>query len=129
MKITIFLLIAISCLSCYSQKVDSINLPIPYIFVDEMPKFEGGNIKLQKIIDQNIQWPKNFDGQGQVLTSFVVTKNGNIDRVKIEKKLCNECDEEAIRLVKLLTKWNPGKIGSQNVDVIIYLPIKFKISE
>lgn len=128
MKTIIFLLLTLCASSCYSQKIDSIDLAKHYLDVDEMPKFIGGNNKIKDIIDQNIQWPGEFDGQGTVLISFIVTKNGNIDKIKIEKGLCDECNSEAIRLVKLLNKWIPGKINSYNVDVILYLPIKFKIS-
>ena len=125
---TVLLLILIGLnVSCFSQKTDTIVKPVLYLYVDEMPKYEGGHKKLKEFIDHNIQWPGEFDGQGTVLTSFVVTKNGNITNVKIEKSLCVECDAEAIRLIKLLLKWIPGKVNFQNVDVLIYLPIKFKI--
>jgi len=127
MKATTFIFFLLCCFSCYSQKADSINLPIPYLFVDEMPKYEGGNKSVKEIIDHNIQWPGEFDGQGTVLVSFVVTKKGNVSNVKIEKELCAECDAEAIRLIKLLHKWIPGKVNFQNVDVLLYVPIKFKI--
>lgn len=129
MKTSIFIFLILSCLSCCSQNAGTISLPIPYLFADEMPKYVGGNQKVKEIINQNIKWPGEFDGQGTVLTSFVVSKDGNIYNIKIEKGLCDECNAEAIRLIKLLTKWVPGKVGSQNVDVILYLPIKFKISE
>lgn len=122
-----FIFFLLCCFSCYSQKADSINFPIPYLFVDEMPKYEGGHKKLKEFIDHNIQWPGEFDGQGTVLTSFVVTKKGNISNVKIEKGLCIKCDAEAIRLIKLLHKWIPGKVNFQNVDVLMYMQIKFKI--
>lgn len=128
MKTFVLIFFTLCSTSCYPQKVASINLPMSYLFVDEMPKYVGGNKKVKEIIDNNIQWPGAFDGQGTVLTSFIVSKDGNIYDVKIEKGLCDECDLEAIRLVKLLIKWVPGKIGSRNVDVILYLPVKFKIS-
>ena len=113
--------------SCFSLKTDTIVKPVLYLYVDEIPKFKGGNQKLKEFIDHNIQWPGEFDGQGTVLTSFVVTKKGNVSNIKIEKGLCDECNAEAIRLIKLLPEWIPGKVNFQNVDVLMYLPIKFKI--
>ena len=125
---TVLLLILIGLnVSCFSQKTDTIVKPVLYLYVDEMPKYEGGHQKLKEFIDYNIQWPGEFDGQGTVLTSFVVTKKGNISNVKIEKGLCIKCDAEAIRLIKLLHKWIPGKVNFQNVDVLMYVQIKFKI--
>ena len=129
MKATTFIFLLLYCFSCYSQKTDSIRLPIPYLFVDEMPRYEGGNKSVKEIIDYNIQWPGEFDGQGTVLVSFVVTKDGKIEKIKVEKGLCDECNAESIRLIKLLTKWIPGKVDSKNVDVLLYIPIKFKISD
>ena len=67
--------------SCYSQKVDTIINPVLYLYVDEMPKYEGGTKKLKEFIDHNIKWPGEFDGQGTVLTSFVVTKGGKISNI------------------------------------------------
>ena len=123
--ITILLLLC--CFSCFSQKTDTIVKPVLYLYVDEAPKFKGGHQKLKEFIDHNIQWPGEFDGQGTVLTSFVVNKNGNVSNIKIEKGICDECNAEAIRLIKLLPEWIPGKVNFQNVDVLMYLPIKFKI--
>jgi protein TonB len=129
MKATTFIFLLLCCFSCYSQKADSISLPIPYLFVDEMPRYEGGNKSVKEFIEYNIQWPGEFDGQGTVLVSFVVTKDGKMEKIIIEKGLCDECNTEAIRLIKLLTKWVPGKVDSKNVDVLLYIPIKFKISD
>lgn len=128
MKTTAIIFFLLCCISCYSQKADSIDLPVPYLYVDEIPKYEGGNKSIKEIIDQNIKWPGEFDGLGSVLVSFIVTKDGKTQRIKIEKGLCDECNAEAIRLIKLLTKWTPGKVDSKNVDVLLYIPIKFKIS-
>ena len=103
-------------------------MPVLLLYVDEMPKFMGGQNALKKFIDTNLQWPGEFDGQGTVLLSFIITKDGSIRNIKIEKELCNECNNEAIRIIKLLPKWSPGKINHKKVDVIIYLPIKFKMN-
>lgn len=127
MKALVFIFLILCCFSCYSQKANSISLPIPYLFVDEIPKYEGENKRVKEIIEHNIKWPGEFDGQGTVLTSFVITKDGNVTNIKIEKGLCDECNAESIRLIKLLTKWIPGKVDSKNVDVLLYIPIKFKI--
>lgn len=113
----------------FSQTTNAICKPILYLYVDKMPLYEGGQSELKKFIDYNIQWPGEFDGQGTVLTSFVITREGIVSDIKIEKTLCLECDNEAIRLIKLFPLWKPGVLDSQNVDVIIYLPIQFRISK
>ena len=125
-KITIYLLLFIS-LTCFSQKNGVVASPILYLYVDEMPKFIGGQSALKKFIDTNLKWPGEFDGQGTVLTSFIINKDGSVKNIKIEKELCNECNNEAIRIIKLFPKWSPGKINHEKVEVMIYLPIKFKM--
>jgi len=117
-----------TCIYSFSQKKVISELPVLLLYVDEMPKFMGGQNALKKFIDTNLQWPGEFDGQGTVLLSFIITKDGSIRNIKIEKELCNECNNEAIRIIKLLPKWSPGKINHKKVDVIIYLPIKFKMN-
>jgi len=126
-KILIFFLCLYTCIYSFSQEKEISKSPVLYLHVDEMPKFIGGQSALKKFIDTNLQWPAEFDGQGTVLTSFIVTKDGSIKNIIIEKGLCNECNNEAIRVIKLLPKWSPGKVNHRKVDVIIYLPIKFKM--
>lgn len=116
-----------ACIYSFSQKREISESPVLYLYVDEMPKFTGGQSALKRFIDINLKWPGEFDGQGTVLTSFIITKDGSVKNIKIEKELCNECNIEAIRIIKLLPKWIPGKINHKKVDVMIYLPIKFKI--
>jgi len=126
-KILICSLCIYTCIYSFSQKKEISEPPVLYLYVDEMPKFIGGQSALKKFIDTNLKWPGEFDGQGTVLTSFVITKDGSVKKIKIEKELCIECNNEAIRIIKLFPKWSPGKINHEKVEVMIYLPIKFKM--
>ena len=104
--------------------------PVLYLYVHELPKFNGGRNKLLSFIQHNIQWPTpEFDYTGTVLTSFVVERNGEISNIKVERKLCDPCDQEAIRLIKKMPNWIPGKIDGKTVNVLIYLPIEFKLRD
>ncbi|MFA6925163.1 MAG: energy transducer TonB [Bacteroidales bacterium] len=104
---------------------DTTSKPILYLMADELPTFKGGNNKLQEFINKNIKWPNEFDGSGIVIVSFIVKNDGSIYNIRIEKGLQTECDAEAIRVIKLMPNWKPGKLCHKPVDVIIYLPIKF----
>ena len=128
MKTTLLLILIGLNVSNFSQKTDTIARPVLYLYVDEMPEFQGGQEKLKEFIDHNINWPGEFDGEGTVLTSFIITQKGEISSIKIEKGLYDECNNEAIRIIKLFPKWTPGKLNTKNVDVLIYLPIRFKLS-
>jgi len=121
------LLLAISGIMLFGQTVENKEKPILYLYVDTPPIFQGDNLNFRKFINNNIKWPNEFDGQGTVLLSFIITKNGDVSNIKIEKSLCPTCDKEAVRLLKLSPKWAAGKLDDKNVNVLMYIPITFKI--
>lgn len=108
---------------CYVQKFDE---PILYLYVDKLPQLNDDG-DLNKYVYSNLKWPNQFGGQGTVLISFVVQKNGDIINVKIEKSLCPFCDEEVVRVFQSMPNWEPGEVNSVQVDVKMYFPVEFKI--
>jgi hypothetical protein len=100
--------------------------PILYLFADKQPKlkYEGG---LEKYLNDSLKWPKHFDGEGTVLVSFIVSKDGSVGNIKIEKSLCSSCDEEVIRVLNFIPDWEPGEKDSETVDVKLFLPVRFQI--
>lgn len=80
---------------------------------------------LKKYLNENLQWPGKFDGQGTVIVSFVIQASGKMKDLKIEKSLFTECDEEVIRVFSSMPDWQPGELDSKPVDVKLYFPVKF----
>ncbi len=119
------------------QKTDSIALKQntkeeekTYMVVEQMPQFPGGESELIKLIRQNLKYPEMAHQkgiQGNIIVRFVVSKTGEVDKVEIVRSLEPSCDKEAIRVVKLLPKFIPGKQNGQNVAVWYTLPITFKL--
>lgn len=107
-----------------SSQTDSDD-PILYIYADKLPKliYEGG---LKKYLNENLQWPSKFDGQGTVIVSFVIQASGKIKDLKIEKSLV-VCDEEVIRVFSSMPDWLPGELDSKPVDMKLYFPVEFKL--
>ena len=101
--------------------------PVLYLYVDKMPEFNSGNKNIIEFVDKNLKWPSMFDGNGTVVVSFVVKKDGSLENIKIEKSLHRQCDEETIRVIKLMPKWKAGELDGKPIDVIIYLPVRFFI--
>lgn len=102
---------------------------ILYIEVDELPKFQSHNYNTAlEYIYSNMQYPSDIDVQGKVIVSFVVTKNGKIEKIKIEKKLCNECDDEVKRVLRSMPKWSAGKKNGKLVDTLLLLAVNFKLT-
>jgi protein TonB len=101
-----------------------------YIWVEEMPMFPGGEDAMLKYISNNIKYPvdaREANITGIVYLSFIVDKEGEIKNIEILKGIGGGCEEEAVRVIKKMSKWKPGKQNGQSVNVQFKLPISFKI--
>ncbi len=101
-----------------------------YDWVEERPMFTGGDMALRKWLAQNIMYPfeaveRNI--QGSVLVKFVVEKDGSITNVEVLKGVHALLDEEALRVVRSMSKWVPGKVKGKAVRSYFTQPIRFLI--
>ena len=103
-----------------------------YTSVHQMPQFPGGEAKLMKIINKELKYPKHsaeLKIEGKVIVQFVVKKDGCIGDVKIVRSVDRDLDQEAIRIVKSLPKFEPGRNeAGEPVNVWLTLPITFKLN-
>ncbi len=98
--------------------------------VEQMPQFPGGDVELMKYINSHIKYPTmamENNIQGRVVVQFVVTKNGSIGEVKVLRSRDKDLDNEAVRVVKSLPNFIPGKMNGQPVNVWYTLPVNFKL--
>ncbi len=101
-----------------------------YHSVEQMPRFPGGEAALVKYIDTHIKYPPSAVQnrvQGKVIVQFVVKKDGSIGEVKVVRSVDKDLDKEAIRVVKSLPKFTPGRQNGQVVSVWYTLPVTFKL--
>lgn len=101
-----------------------------FVMVEEMPEYPGGINKLMEYLSKNIEYPKaarESGIQGRVFVSFIVEKDGSISNVKVIRSIGGGCDEEAVRVVKAMPKWKPGKQRGKAVRVSYMLPVVFKL--
>jgi protein TonB len=110
------------------------NLPYdndkPRSIVEIAPVFPGGDAELFKFFRNNIIYPpraRENNTQGYVYLTFVVDKRGKISDVKLLHGIGDGCEEEAIRVVKKMPDWIPGKMGGEPVAVQYNLPINFRL--
>lgn len=99
-----------------------------FTIVEEQPSFPGGEAALMEYLGKNISYPpmaKESGIQGTVFVTFVVEPNGSVTNVKILRGIGGGCDEEAVRVVKNMPAWKPGKQRGKPVRVQFNLPIKF----
>ena len=98
--------------------------------VEEMPSFPGGEAKLMEYVAKNIKYPqiaRETGIQGRVFVGFVVEPDGSISNVKLLRGIGGGCDEEAMRVIKSLPKWKPGKQRGKAVRVSYQIPVFFKL--
>lgn len=101
-----------------------------FFIVEEMPEFPGGVTELQKYIAKNIRYPqiaRENDIKGKVFVRFCVTEKGTVSKVSVARGVDPLLDEEAIRVVKTLPEWKPGKQRGKSVKVWYTVPINFQL--
>lgn len=95
-----------------------------------MPEFPGGDQAMMDFVAKNVQYPqeaRDKEISGRVLVGFIVEKDGSIGDVKVVKGIGGGCDEEAVRVVKAMPKWKPGKDKGKPVRVSYVMPFTFKL--
>ncbi len=98
--------------------------------VEQKPQFPGGEAALLKYVSEHIRYPamaQENNIQGRVIVQFVVTKTGSVGEVKVVRGKDPDLDKEAVRVVKSLPKFVPGKMNGHAVNVWYTLPIQFKL--
>lgn len=98
--------------------------------VEQMPMFPGGQEELLRYVASHLKYPTmaaENNIQGRVVVKFVVTKNGTIGDVQILRPRDPDLDKEAVRVVKSLPTFIPGKMNGQPVNVWFTLPVNFKL--
>ncbi len=98
--------------------------------VEEMPEFPGGMGEAMKFLAKNIKYPvaaQQAKIEGRVIVQFVVERDGSISDIHTVRSVSPELDAEAIRVVSLMPKWNPGKQRGKAVAVKYTMPIMFRL--
>ncbi|MBF9239921.1 energy transducer TonB [Hymenobacter sp. BT683] len=103
--------------------------PLVYFTADEMPTFPGGDRALLTFLASRLNYPTaalDRSLSGKVYLTFTVDPEGRLHNPRVVRGLGAGLDEEALRLVRLMPWWNPGKIGGQPVWVTLTMPISFR---
>jgi len=122
----IMLLFGLTQKVCFAQK----ETPI-FTVVEQMPYYPGGDSARIKFLAENIVYPqavKEKGIQGTVYVTFVVYENGHVEDVRVLRGIGDGCDEEAVRVVKLMPDWIPGQQNDKNVRVQYNMPIRFSLA-
>lgn len=113
------------------KKPQPVNSTRVYDVVEQMPSFPGGISGLMTYLNQNTRYPavaQENGVQGRVVVSFVVGKDGHISDVTVLRSVDPSLDKEAIRVVRNMPRWTPGKQGGEPVRVRYNVPVSFRLN-
>ena len=118
--------------SVYAKKNEEVANAEVFSIVDKMPAYPYGEKELAGFISNQIRYPKEArqEGiEGRILCSFIVAADGSITNIEIVSGVHPQLDREAMRVLSLMSKWNPGERNGEKVNVKCLLPIDFTIDE
>ena len=134
----------VDILICPEPEISYIDFPNPdypirhdldddyhFIFVEEAPEFPGGTTALLDYIRKSIEYPEDAlrdNKEGRVLVTFTIEEDGSITNPEVIKSICPSLDAEAVRIVKQMPKWKPGKQRGKTYRVRFTVPVSFRIN-
>ena len=142
MKIFFVLILLLHFSSHLNAQSRDIDVPPPveqapeeetFVIVEQMPEFPGGQAALMNYLSTNIRYPeecRKMGVEGKIFVKFIVDKEGNINNVQILRGLPDGklLEKEALRVVRAMPKWAPGKQAGKPVSVYFTVPIAFKLN-
>lgn len=103
-----------------------------FMVVEDKPQFPGGEKKLMQFLRDNIEYPeraRDNNIQGTVIVKFVVTETGKVAMAEVMRGVHPDLDKEALRVVRSMPSWKPGRQAGKAVKVYYMLPITFRLAE
>lgn len=110
--------------------IDMENNPLNFRIVEELPEFPGGAVELMRWLTKNLRYPSSAQQrhvQGKVVAQFIVNTDGSISNIEILKSVDTSLDREAMRVLKMMPQWKPGKQDAKPCRTQVCIPIVFKL--
>lgn len=112
------------------EAVDMYDAPVDLRVVEDLPQFPGGAVEFMKWLTKNLKYPANAQNkkiQGRVKAQFIINKDGSISDLELVEKLDPWCDREALRVLRMMPKWEPGVMDAKPCRTLVAIPIYFKL--
>lgn len=123
-----FIATGLSLLCFFAKAQDKV---YSFVSMETPPSYPGGIASFYDFLAKNIKYPQmaiQNKTEGNVFLSFIVEKDGSLTDIKVDRGLGNGTDEEAIRVLKLSKRWNPGQVEQKPVRTKYNIPIKFTLN-
>ena len=112
------------------EAVDMYNEPLDFRVVEDLPQFPGGAVEFMKWLTKNLKYPtvaQQRKVQGRVVAQFIVNQDGSVSDIQVVERLSAECDREALRVLRMMPKWQPGLMNAKPCRTKVCIPIVFKL--
>lgn len=109
---------------------DSLGNEVSHVQYLIFPEFKGGYTELYKYLTKNLRYPKycrKHKIEGKIIVNFIVNKNGDVSFLRLRKSAHQDLNEEAIRVIMNMPKWQPGSVDGEPAPIHYNLPITFKV--
>ena len=106
------------------------NNPLNFHIAEELPQFPGGAVEFMKWLTKHLRYPtkaRQQSVQGRVVAVFYVEKDGNISGIKVTKSLSPECDQETLRVLRMMPRWKPGIMNDRPCRSKVCIPVVFRL--
>ncbi len=113
------------------EEEEEVDEDVIFTVVEDQPQFPGGEEARQKFLEDNLRYPqmaREAGIQGTVFVTFVVETDGSVTDVQILRGIGGGCDQEAVRVVQMMPRWEPGRQRGQPVRVQFNMPIRFRLN-
>ena len=112
------------------EVVDMYNEPIDFRVVEDLPQFPGGAAEFMKWLTKNLKYPalaQKRKVKGRVVAQFVVNTDGSISGLELTEKLETSCDNEVLRVLRMMPKWQAGMMNAKPCRTMVCIPIVFNL--
>ena len=112
------------------EAVDMYDAPVDLRVVEDLPQFPGGAVEFMKWLTKNLKYPPNAQSkkiEGRVMAQFIINQDGSVSDLKLVEKLDPWCDREALRVLRMMPKWEPGLQNAKPCRTLVAIPIYFKL--
>ena len=112
------------------EVVDMYNEPIDFRVVEDLPQFPGGAAEFMKWLTKNLKYPalaQKRKVKGRVVAQFVVNTDGSIRDLELTEKLETSCDNEVLRVLRMMPKWQAGMMNAKPCRTKVCIPVVFNM--
>lgn len=110
------------------EVVDMYNEPIDFRVVEDLPQFPGGAAEFMKWLTKNLKYPPTAQKRkvkGRVVAQFIVNTDGSVSDLELTEKLDYACDNEVLRVLRMMPKWQAGMMNAKPCRTKVCIPVVF----